>query len=143
MLVAPWPGVTRSVIAPGQVAAGTGVTVTFPESEWQQLVAVSFRLVTSAAVATRRPAVAITDGSGVTLVTVPSSITSAASLTTDFSFAFGVGASSGASGTSVSESLPPLPIAEGDSLVISVAAIDVADQISRVRITLLQRPVRE
>ena len=131
------------MIAPGQGAAGAGVTVPISEAEYQQLVAVSFRLVTSAVVATRRPAVAVTDGSGVAIVTVSSSITSAASLTTDYSFAVGVGASTGASGAAVSESLPALPLDGGDSIVISVAALDVGDQISRVRVTVIQQPVRE
>jgi hypothetical protein len=135
--------VSRSVIAPGQGAAGAGVTVPISEAEYQQLVAVSFRLVTSAVVATRRPAVAVTDGSGVAIVTVSSSITSAASLTTDYSFAVGVGASTGASGAAVSESLPALPLDGGDSIVISVAALDVGDLISRVRVTVIQQPVRE
>lgn len=132
----------RTVIAAPQPAAGNGVTVAVPGSETQQLLAVSFRLVTSAAVATRRPAVSVTDGTGTQLAAVASSTTSAASLTTDYSFAVGVGNAAGASGASASESLPPLPLESGDSVVISVASIDAGDQISRVRVTLLQEPVR-
>lgn len=130
------------MLAPGITGAGTGVSVTLPESELQQVIAVSFRLVTSAVVATRVPRVTLTDGSGVLLASSVTGTTSAASLTTDYTFALHGGPWTGASGAVTSGPLFDVIAAEGDAIGIAVAAIDVGDVLSRVRITLLQQPVR-
>lgn len=133
---------TRTVVAPGQVAVGTGVTVPVPESEYQQLVAVSFRLVTSAVVATRTPVVSVTDGSGVAIVGVAAGYGATASTTADYTFAVGLGEWDQSNNAVASGALPPLTLDAGDTIVIDVGAIDAGDQISRVRVTLLQAPVR-
>lgn len=133
----------RTVLAPAQTAAGAGVTVAMPESERQVAVAVAFRIVTSAVVATRVPRVTITDGSGVIIAGSVAGVTSAASLTTDYIFAVGGDAWTGAAGAVVSGPFPTVPMDAGDSLVISAALLDAGDQISRVRVTLLQVPVRD
>jgi hypothetical protein len=137
-----WGDVRRTVLASPQPAAGQGVTVGVPESEYQTLLAVTFRLVTSASVATRVPIVSITDGSGVALVNCPAGKSTVASLTADYTFAVGLGEWDIASTTNAAGGLPTLPLAAGDSIVVSVSAIDAADQLSRVRVTLLQRVVR-
>lgn len=138
-----WGDVRRTVLAAPQPAAGAGVTVGVPESEHQQLLAVAFRLVTSAVVATRTPVVSVTDGSGVNIVGVAAGFGTTASSTADYSFAVGLGEWDQSNNANASGALPPFPLAEGDSIVISVGAIDVGDQISRVRVTLLQTPVRD
>lgn len=108
----------------------------------QQLVAVTFRLVTSAAVATRVPIVSVTDGAGVAIIVCPAGKSTAAGLTTDYTFAVGLGEWDIASTTQAAGPLPPLPLGDGDSITITVSAIDVGDQISRVRVVLLQSPIR-
>jgi hypothetical protein len=138
-----WGDVRRTVLAAPQPAAGAGVTVGVPESEYQTLVAVSFRLVTSATVATRTPVVSVTDGSGVALVGVASGFGATASLTVDYSYAAGVAEWDQSNSANASGGLPAFPLAEGDNIVISVGNVQVADQISRVRVTLLQRAVRQ
>lgn len=138
-----WGDVTRTVLAAPQPAAGAGVTVSVPESEYQTLVAVNFRLVTSATVATRTPVVSITDGSGVAIMGVAAGYGATANTTADYSFAVGLGEWDQSNNANASGGLTPLPLAAGDSIVISVGAIDATDQISRVRVTLLQRAVRQ
>jgi len=137
-----WGDVRRTVLASPQPAAGAGVTIVVPESQYQTLVAVTFRFVTSATVATRVPTVTVTDGSGVAIVAVAAGKSQIASLTGDYCFAVGLGEWDAASTAVLSGPLPPLPLAAGDSIVIGVNAIDTTDQLSRVRVTLLQRPVR-
>lgn len=132
----------RTVLAPGITGAGTGVTVPVPESERQTLLAVAFRLVTSATVAVRVPRVTVTDGSGFLIAASVSGVTSAASLTTDYVFAYGANAWAGAAGAVASGPLFALPLSDGDNIVITVALIDATDQISRVRVVLAQTPIR-
>jgi hypothetical protein len=105
--------------------------------------AVAFRLVTSAVVATRTPRVTLADGTGVLLAASVAGVTSAASLTTDYTFAVGGLPWAGASGAVASGPLFDVIADAGDVLGITVAAIDVGDQISRVRVTLLQQPIRD
>jgi hypothetical protein len=138
-----WGDVTRTVLAAPQPAAGAGVTVGVPESEYQTLVAVAFRLVTSNVVATRTPVVSVTDGSGVAIMGVAAGFGTTASSTADYSFAVGLGEWDQSNNANASGALPPFPLAAGDSIVVSVGAIDTADQLSRVRVTLLQRAVRQ
>lgn len=132
----------RTVLAAAQPAAGSGVTVPVPESQYQQLVAVAFRLVTSAAVATRTPVVSVTDGSGVAIIGVAAGYGATASTTADYTFAIGLGEWDQSNNATASGALPPFLLDAGDSIVISVGAMDVADQLSRVRVTLLQESVR-
>lgn len=132
----------RTVVAPGQPAAGSGFTYLLPESEVSQLYAVTFRLVTSATVATRVPTVTVTDGTGTPLAVIAAGKTQVASLTGDWTFAVGLGAWDAASTAVLSGGLPALPLGAGDSIVVGVNAIDTTDQLSRIRIVLLQESVR-
>lgn len=131
------------MLAPPQPAAGSGFTVVSPESEYQTLVAVAFRIVTSAVVATRTPVVSVTDGSGVAMLGVASGFGTTASLTVDYSFSVGTTEWDQSNNAVASGALPPFPLSAGDSIVVSVGAIDAGDQISRIRVTLLQRAVRQ
>lgn len=132
----------RTVIAPPQPVAGSGFTVPVPESQHQTLIAVSFRIVTSAVVATRGPFVQVTDGSSVALVTVASGYSVTASSTADYTFAVGLSEWDSVGVQAASGGLPPLVLGEGDSILVGVSAIDPGDQISRIRIVLDQTPVR-
>jgi hypothetical protein len=138
-----WGEVKRTVLAAPQPAAGVGVTVSVPESEYQTLVAVAFRLVTSATIATRTPVVSVTDGSGVNLIGVAAGYGTTAGSTADYSFAAGLGEWDQSNNANASGGLISFPLDGGDSIVISVGAIDATDQLSRVRVTLLQRAVRQ
>lgn len=133
----------RTVLAVPQPAVGQGVTVTVPESETQQLVAVRLRLVTSAVVATRTPIVSILGGDGISLVDLVAGFGLTASSTADFSFGAGLGEWDAAGGVFASGPLPSIPLLAGDQIQISLQAGDVGDQISRIRFTLLQAPVAD
>lgn len=133
----------RTVVAPGQPAAGSGLSVVMPESERQRLLSVAFRLVTSAVVATRTPVVTITDGTAVAIGGAVSGFGLTASSTADFLFSVGLAEWDQSNNAVASGPITSLDLAEGDTIVISVGAIDVGDQISRVRIVLAQLPVRD
>lgn len=132
----------RSVLAPGQVAAGASVSVPVPSSERQVLLAVSFRLTTSAVVATRTPIVSITDGSGIAIVSAAAGFGATANTAADFTFAVGLSEWDQAGNVVASGPVPEMPLREGDNIVISVNGVDAGDQLSRVRVTLAQASVR-
>lgn len=133
----------RTVLAVPQPAAGQGVTVPVPESETQQLVAVRLRLVTSAVVASRTPIVSILGGDGISIADSVAGFALTAASTADFSFIFGLGEWDAAGGVFASGPVTCIPLVAGDQIQISVQAIDVGDQLSRIRLTLLQVPVRD
>ena len=132
----------RTVLAAPQPSVGSGFTVTVPESEYQTLLAVTFRIVTSAVVATRYPHVAVTDGSGIALIDVAAGYGVTASSTADYCFAYGLAEWDTASTSNASGPIPAFPLREGDSIVLSVANIDAGDQVSRIRVSLMQEHVR-
>lgn len=132
----------RTVIARPQPAAGAGDTFTLQESVSGRLVAVTFRLVTSAAVANRTPIVKVNGGDGVPILSVAAGKTQAASLTGEWSFGNNLGQWSNASTAVLCGPVPFFDLEAGDQIAISVDAIDAADQLSRIRLVLLQDPVR-
>lgn len=138
-----WGTMTRGVIALPQPAAGAGITRNWESSEEGILVSVTFRLVTSATVATRTPVVQITDGTGQAILTVVAAASATASTTADYCLAVGLNAASLTAATFASGPLTPLPFRAGDSLVISVDSIDATDQLSRGRVVVMQHPVRD
>lgn len=133
----------RTVLAVGQPAAGAGVTVPVPQSEQQQLVAVTMRLVTSAVVANRTPVVTITGGDGVAVGIAVAGFALTAGSTADFAFVAGLKEWDSAGGSLASGPCPELPLVAGDSVVISVNGIDAADQLSRIRVAIVQTPIRD
>ena len=52
----------RKIVTGGNPAAGAEISVTVPAGKWWKLLSVRFTLVTSAAAANRRPALALDDG---------------------------------------------------------------------------------
>jgi len=132
----------RTVLAAPQVAAGASVTVPVPESESQLLVACRFRVATSAVVASRTPIVSVLGGDGISIVDAVSGFAITAGSTADFSFAAGLAEWDAAGSVFASGGLFAIPLAAGDSVQISLSSGDAGDQISRVRLTLLQTPIR-
>lgn len=138
-----WGTMTRGVIALPQPAAGAGITRGWESSEEGTLISVTFRLVTSAVVATRTPVVQITDGTGQAILTVVAAASATAGTTADYCLAVGLNAASLTSATFASGPLSPFPFRAGDTLVISVDSIDVGDQLSRGRAVVMRHPVRD
>lgn len=128
----------RRVIAPPQPAAGAGVTVSVPEASTWTLLSVAFRLVTSATVQTRTPLVAITDGTGFNIGGAVSGFGQTAGSTADFLFSHGVAEWDQSNNAVASGGLPRLLLDGGDSVVITIGNIDTTDQVSRVRVVVMQ-----
>ena len=129
-----------SIWAGGRPAAGGGFTYQQPGSERQLIALVAFRLVTSAAVANRLVTVAFKGGDGVVIGTFGAGFTQAASLTTDYTFGVGLNAYGANGAAAIGAPLPLLWFQDPISVVASVAAVDAGDQISNVRVTVIQVP---
>ena len=132
-------GVHRALVAAPQVAAGAGVTVQVPGADYQELIAVAFRLVTSAVVGNRTPKVSVVGGDNVFVCSVAAGFATTAGTTVDYSFCYGLHEWDSAGTTVASGPCPNLPLEDGDTVTVTVDGIDAGDQLSRVRVTLLQR----
>jgi hypothetical protein len=126
----------------GQPAVASSVTIVMPEAVRWILLAVCFRIVTDANVANRTPVLTVLDGSGTARASVAAGVATVASKTADYTFANGLAGWVAAGTSVVSGAGPVLPLQDGDSLVISVDGVQAGDQVSRVRVTALQRAVR-
>lgn len=134
---------SRTVIPVGTPAAGGGFTRTFEESEYWLLLAVTLQLVTDATVGNRNVVVALTDGAGGTIVRTVSGFAQTPSSTANYSFARSSSEWDSDLATVASGPLFDIPVAPGDSLVVSITGAGAADQMSAVRLTLLKAPVRD
>lgn len=113
-------------------AAGAEWSVTLPGNQIWEVRSITATLVTSAAVATRRPSLVIDDQT-TTFMRLVSGITSAASLTTVWSWVNGYDLETGASGSAVTDPFPAdLTLPAGHRIRSVTAAIDVADQWSSI-----------
>lgn len=136
-------GELASVVALPSPAAGAGFTYTVPGSERQLVAVVSFQLVTAVAVAARLVSLTLLGGDGVRIGRFASGFTQAASLTSVYTFAVGITAYGANDAASIGAPLPPLWLPDGGSLAVTIANVQAADQVSVVRVTVYQAPVRD
>lgn len=110
-----------------QPAAGADFSaISVPNRLWK-LGLLFGKLVTSSAVATRVPQVIIQNIEGDTVAKLPAPSTQAASLTQFYTWGIDI-LNQSVTGTDVSQSLPDLWLPPGAKIVVTTAAIDVADQ---------------
>lgn len=128
----------RALLAAAQPAAGAGVTVQVPGADYQTLICVAFRLVTSAVVGNRTPKVSVVGGDGVFVASCAAGFATTAGTTVDYSFANGLHEWDSAGTTVASGPCPNIPLEDGDTVTVTVDGIDAGDQLSRVRVTLIQ-----
>lgn len=118
----------------GTPAAGAGVTYSIAGSGWESVRAVAFTLATSAAVANRVPRLRYLDGDGVPFAGSSVSTAQAASTTVAYNFMVGIGQVVGVAGAQAAYFLPDIFLGPGWSLELSIVTVDVADQLSNLRV---------
>lgn len=117
-----------------QPAAGAGFSYQVTQGAVENLRAVRFQLVTSAAVANRVPRLELQDGDASVVLAIEATAAQAASLTDSYLFLAGVGVQlTGASGRIVLP-LPDVFTPPGFAWVLTVGAVDAADQVSGVQV---------
>lgn len=113
-------------------AAGASFSLTSPGQQGWQLVTVSFRLVTSATVATRYVTVDYDDGNGSLFVSNGFAGGITASTTAFCSFNADRGSSEGNAGNQLFAPLFRVQMQAGQKVQINVLNIDATDQLSRI-----------
>lgn len=115
-------------------AAGAGFAYPLTGSGIENVQAVAFRIVTSAAVANRFCILDVLDGDGAVVASSVAGAAIVASSTVTVSFWQAPAPLSGPNGGRLVVPLPDLILIGGLSLSVSVAAIDAGDQIDRIRV---------
>jgi hypothetical protein len=124
-----------AVAAVPMPAAGGGFTVPVPGTQEWEVLAVSFKLVASAVAGSRIAVLTYTDPDGIAFAALASPFTVAASNTSRILFASGIQQSGANNAGNIATPVPPFKLGVGSSLVVTVLAVDVADQISEARVT--------
>jgi hypothetical protein len=128
----------REVVALPPPPAGAGFTRQVSGADTWRVLAVTFQLVTSAGVANRVPRVEYVDGSGVVFAVAGAPFIQAGALTTLYSFSVGAQQFGAAGAAAVGGPLPDLELDVSMAIRVAVAAVQAADQISRVRLYVEQ-----
>lgn len=123
-------------------AVGDGFTYTVPGTMDQEIVAVSFQLVTDDNAADRIAVFSFLDPDGNPYAPVGSAFTQAASLTTVYTFAVGIQQFGADDAANIGVPIPAVKMLSGYGVQVSLDAVQVGDQISGVRLLLNQWPVR-
>jgi hypothetical protein len=131
-----FPPDRRQVYAPGGTTGNLTITQAVPDPGAWYIVSIAFRVVTDGTVATRTPVVTITDGSGANIAAAAAGYGITASSTADYAYTAGLSEWDQSNNAVASGPAPSMPLAAGDSIVISLGAGVVGDAISRVRIVL-------
>jgi hypothetical protein len=117
-------------------AAGSGFTYTNQLAYWELPDSLSFVLTTSDVDADRAVSLVIADGSGISLATVPTNDTTAASQTAAYSFVWNFSASLGTTNGPFLSVMPRVFLQPTFTLTVSVTNIDTGDQISDIRLEM-------
>lgn len=139
----PWGEAEPSVVGRPDPAAGGGFTYALPFSERSLVAAVTFQLVTAAAAASRIVYLDLLDSGGVRIGRFSPGLNQTATHTTVYTFAVGLNAYGVADAASMGAPLPFLPLPDGCTVSVGITAVQAADQISGIRLTVLQAPVRD
>jgi hypothetical protein len=131
-------GALSQVVALPNPAAGAELTYSFPGSEYTRVRAVTFKLVTSATVATRTVYLDFVDGSGVVIARMSSGFTQTASLTTVYTFGLGLVQYGANAAANIGSPLADLILCRGQKLQTTITNIQAGDAISNARLVVDQ-----
>lgn len=114
-------------------AVATGFTITIGGSYWERLTSLGFRLVADGNAANRQVVLTVNGGDGVPLAAFPAASVQVASATADYFFLPNVSTFSTVVGGVVISPAPVFFLQPEYSLVVSIGAVQVGDQVSRIR----------
>lgn len=136
-------GLTRSVghghaftqrLTVASPAAGAGFTIPADSRYWRVFDTIAFQLVTGGNAANRLVTLKYVDGDGVAIATLPSASVQAASLTWQYTWSTEFSNFNTVVGLAVTAPLPYTFLPPGFAAVVTVGAVDAADQISNIRV---------
>lgn len=121
--------------------AGQGFAYAPSGAVYEQIRAVTFKLVDAVAGTTRVPIVSYLDGSGLAFAVAAPSFNLGSGQTSVFSFAVGIQPYGANAAAHIGGPLPPLWLDMRATFDVSVDGIQGADQISDVRLYVVSRPI--
>lgn len=134
-----FPPEVRQTFTPGGTTGTGTVTLSVPDPYAWQIVAVTFRVVTSAVAGTRTPTLTILGGDQVAVAIAAAGYGITASSTADYSYCYGLSEWDQANSAAASGPTPAIPLLPGDTLSLALANADTGDAISRVHVSLAIR----
>lgn len=117
-------------------AAGAGFSYKNDGKYIELLDSLAFQIVTSSQAANRAVTLSVKDADGVALATVPTNAALTASKTGQYTFLQNFSGSSGATDGPFLSVAPLILLQPMWSLVVAIGAVDTADQVSNIRMTL-------
>lgn len=114
-------------------AVGGGFTITIGSQYWERLASLAFRLVTDSNAANRQVTLTVNGGDGIPLAAFPAASVQTASLTWDYFFLPNLTNFQTVVNKVVTSPAPRLFLQPMYSLVVSIGAVQVGDQVSRIR----------
>jgi hypothetical protein len=115
-------------------AVATGFTYTVSGSYWERLAALSFVLTSDANAANRAVLLRVKDGTGATLVAVPTAAVQVAAKVYTYSYWGDQAPATDAVGLVNAQPIPRLFLQPGFTVVVTIGAVQVGDQISAIRL---------
>ena len=114
-------------------AVSTGFTITIGSQYWERGAALAFRLVTDSNAANRAVKLVVNGGDCVALATLPAASVQTATLTWDYTWTPDVSTFNTVAALSVVSPFPHFFLQPEYSLVVTIGAKQVGDQISNIR----------
>jgi hypothetical protein len=115
-------------------AVATGFTYTVSGSYWERLAALSFVLTSDSNAANRAVLLRVKDGTGATLVAVPTAAVQVATKVYTYSYWGDQSPATDAVGLVNAQPIPRLFLQPGFTVVVTIGAVQVGDQISAIRV---------
>jgi hypothetical protein len=114
-------------------AAATGFTITVGGNYWERMASLSFVLTSDSNAANRAVLLRVKDGTGATLVGVPTAAVQVASKVYTYTFSGDQTPATDAVGLANIQPAPGIFLQPGFSIVVSIGAAQAGDQISAIR----------
>ena len=131
-------GDISQVVALPNPAPGANLSYSFPGSEYTRVVAVTFKLVTSAQAATRTVLLNYVDGSGVAMGQFSPNFTQTATNTCVYTFGLDLNVFGASNAAALGAPLFEMFLRRGQKLTTAITNIQTSDQISNVRLVVDQ-----
>jgi hypothetical protein len=115
-------------------AAATGFTYTVGGNYWERIAALSFVLTSDGNAANRAVLLRVKDGTGATLAAVPTAAVQVASKVYTYTYSGEQAPATDAVGLANIQPMPRLFLQPGFTVVVTIGAVQVGDQISAIRV---------
>lgn len=129
-----------SVVYVPKPAVGAGFTYNTPGSVFQELIACSFDITTSAVAGTRTPVLELVDGAGRVIVGAAAGVGITAGSTGRYTFCRGLSEWDFAGAAFASGPVWRVPLVLGEAITLVVNGVDVGDQVANIALVLLAQP---